>query len=79
MTSSLRECRIARQRVRGHRAACRNRRLDPDRRGAARGRVIPHANRLEASALAAVALSVAVIESTFGTLAVATTCAPQAL
>ena len=80
MKSSLRGCRIARGRVRGHRTACCNPGpLDIDRRQGGRGRVIPHANRLDASTVAAVALSVAVIESTFGTLAVAAACAPQTL
>ena len=80
MKSSLRGCRIAGWRVRCHRAACRNPgRLDTDRRGAGRGRVIPHANRLDASTLAAVALPVAVIEPTFGALPVTAARAPQAL
>ena len=80
MKSSLRRCRIAGLRVRWHRAACRNPgRLDTDRRGAARGRVIPHAKRLDASTLAAVALPVTVVEPTFGALAVAAARAPQAL
>ena len=80
MTSSLRGCRIAGQRVRGHRAACRNRgRLDTDRRSGSRGRVIPHARRLEASTLAAVALPVAVVEPTFGAQTMAAARAPQAL
>jgi hypothetical protein len=80
MKSSLRGCRIAGWRVRGHRTACRNPgRLDTDRRGAGRGRVIPHANRLETSTLAALALPVAVVEPTFGALPVAPARAPQAL
>ncbi len=80
MKSSLRGCRIARWRVRGHRTACRNRkRLDTDPRGASRGRVIPHAGGLEASTVAAVALPVAVVEPTFGALAVAAARASSAL
>ena len=76
MKSSLRRCRIAR----GHRATCHNRRpLDTDRLGAARGRVIPHANRLEASTVAAVALPVAVVEPTFGTQTMAATREAQVL
>jgi len=80
MTSSLRGCRIAGQRVRKHRAACRNRgRLDTGRRNGSRGRVIPHAKRLEAPALATVALPISVIESSFGAPAVAAARPPQAL
>ena len=80
MKSSLRGCRIAGRRVRGHRAACRNPgRLDTDRRGGDRGRVIPHAKRLEAPTLAACALPVAVIEPTFGTQTMTAARAPQAL
>lgn len=79
MKSSLRRCRIAGWRVRGHRAACRDPgRLDTDRRGGDGGRVIPHADRLAASTLAAVALPVAVIEAAFGALAMAAARAPQA-
>ena len=79
MTSSLRGCRIAGQRVRGNRVGRNRGRLDTDRRGGSRGRVIPHANRPEASTLAAVALPVAVVESSFGALAVTAARAPQAL
>jgi hypothetical protein len=80
MRSSLRGCRIARWRVRWHRAACRNPgRLDTDRHGDARGRVIPHAKRLEASTSATVALPVPVVEPTFGAQTMAAARAPQAL
>ena len=80
MTLSLRGRWIARGRVRGPRTACRNPgRLDTDRRGEARGRVIPHASHLEASTPAAGALPIAVIEPTFGAAAMATARAPQAL
>ncbi len=54
-------------------------RLDTDRHGAGRGRVIPHANRFEASTAAAVALPVTVVEPTFGTQTMAAAGAPMAL
>ncbi len=80
MRSSLRGCRIARGRVRGHRTACRNRgRLDTDRRGGARGRVIPHANRFQTPTMAAGTLPIAVIEPTFGAPTMAAARASKAL
>ncbi len=54
-------------------------RLDSDRGGGGRGRVIPHAKRFEVPTLATVALPVAVVEPAFGALPVTAARAPQAL
>ncbi len=68
MQSSLRWAGIAEPQSRWQRAAGRNPgRLDADRYGGGRGRVIPHAGCLDAPTLAAGPLAITVIEPTFGT------------
>ncbi len=77
MQSSLRRAGIAEQQSRWQRAAGRNPgRLDADRCGGGRGRVIPHAGRLDAPTLAAGPLAIAVVEPTFGTQTMAPASAP---
>jgi hypothetical protein len=77
MELSLRSIGICGERMHWHRAASRNPgRLDVDRGGGRRGRVIPHAGCFHAPASAAFALPIAVVESAFGALTMAATGAP---